>query len=80
MQFNTPKEAAIIWGKIILALLGAMVMTGLTIVILPLGDISPATPGRVVIAIVFYASWALLIFKLVVGEFIPISFFKENEI
>lgn len=65
--------------KIVVALLGAMAVSGLATVVLPLGDIGPVTPGRVVLTLVFYTTWGLLIFKLVVGEFIPSSLFKGDE-
>lgn len=66
-------------GKIILALVGAIVMTALVIIVLPFDDFSPRTPGRVIQVGVFYTIWALLMFKLLFGEYIPRKAFKTSE-
>jgi hypothetical protein len=79
MQWRNPREAAVMMGKFILALVGALVITALAIIILPFSDFSPQTPGRVVQVGVFYTAWALLIFRLVFGEYIPRNIFKTGE-
>ncbi|CDN71457.1 uncharacterized protein NP_3615D [Natronomonas pharaonis DSM 2160] len=79
MRLRDPKEMLLIMAKITLALVGAIVMTALAILVLPFSDFSPQTPGRVVQVGVFYAAWALLIFRLVFGEYIPREAFKTSE-
>jgi len=79
MRLRDPKEAVLIMAKICLALIGAIVMTSLTMIILPFSDFSPQTIGRVVQVGVFYMVWALLIFKFVFGEYIPRKAFKASE-
>ncbi|ELZ12567.1 hypothetical protein C479_04202 [Halovivax asiaticus JCM 14624] len=66
-------------GKILGALAGAMLLTGLLTEILPYNDYAPKTPERVVAVSVFYATWLLLMFKLLFGQFIPLKAFKMSE-
>ena len=79
MQWRNPREAAVMMGKFILALVGALVITALAIIILPFSDFSPQTPGRVVQVGVFYTALALLILRLMFGEYIPRNIFKTSE-
>ncbi|RDZ66369.1 hypothetical protein C5B90_05145 [Haloferax sp. Atlit-12N] len=65
-------------AKIAFALVGAIAVTALVTILLPFGDYSPRTIGRVIQVGVFYASWALLIFKLVFGEYIPRKAFENS--
>lgn len=78
MRWNSPKEAALIMAKITLALVGAMVVTALMILLLPFDDLSPRTPGRAIVVGVFYTIWTLLMFKLVMGEYIPLKELRNN--
>lgn len=78
IETRNPREAALIMAKIILALVGAMVLSALAIIVLPFDDFSPQTPGRAIQVGVFYTTWALLIFKLVFGEYIPRKAFKNG--
>lgn len=79
MRWRNPKEAGLIMAKVILALVGAMVVTAIVVIILPINDFSVRTPGRVVQVGVFYSVWAFLLFKLLFGEYIPRSAFKTSE-
>jgi len=79
MEWRAPREAALMMGKFILALVGALVITALAIIILPFSDFSPQTSGRVFQVGVFYIAWALLVFRLVCGEYIPRKIFKTSE-
>lgn len=78
MRWRNPKEAMSMTGKIVLALVGAMAVTGLMTVTLPFGDLSPATPERAIAVGVFYTVWMFLIFKFVFGEFVPRKAFKSD--
>lgn len=66
-------------GKILVALAGAMLLTGFLMVILPYGDYIPKTPERIIVVSVFYTTWLLLMFKLLFGKYIPIGMFKASE-
>lgn len=79
MRWRNSKEATLMMAKVVLALVGAMVVTALAIIILPIGDFSPRTPGRVIQVGIFYTTWALLLFKLLLGEYIPREAFKASE-
>ncbi|AGB15519.1 hypothetical protein Halru_0896 [Halovivax ruber XH-70] len=78
MRWRDPKDFAIVMGKILGALAGAMLLTGLLTVILPYSDYTPKTPERFLAVSVFYAVWLLLIFKFMFGRFIPINIFKTS--
>ncbi|MFC6723274.1 hypothetical protein ACFQE1_02465 [Halobium palmae] len=78
MHWRDPRDAAIVMAKFVLALVGAIVVTALVMIILPFGDYSPRTPGRAVQVGVFYTTWALLAFRLVLGEYIPRRAFKND--
>ncbi len=80
VRWRNPREGALIMAKIVLALVGAIVITALAIMVLPFSDFSPQTPGRVVQVGVFYTAWALLAFKLLFGEYVPQKMFKTSEL
>lgn len=73
MPWKDPRESAVIMAKIILALVGAFVLTVFVIIVLPFGNFSPRTLGRAIQAGVFYTAWALLGFKLLFGEYVPLT-------
>ncbi|AXR76157.1 hypothetical protein [Natrarchaeobaculum sulfurireducens] len=79
IRWSTPKEFASKTGKIIVALAGAMLMTGLLMLALPYTEYSPQTLERVIVVTVFYTTWMLLLFKLFFGKFIPLGMSKESE-
>lgn len=79
MRWNSPREAALMMAKITLAFVVAMLVTILMILIIPFGDISPRTPEKAIVVIVFYTTWALLMFKLIFGEYIPRQALKNSE-
>ncbi|GAB7018697.1 hypothetical protein [Halostagnicola bangensis] len=80
VRWRHPREGALIMAKIVLALVGAIVITALAMIILPFSNFSPQTPGRVVRVGVFYTAWALLMFKLLFGEYVPRKIFKASEL
>ncbi|MBO4247000.1 hypothetical protein IL252_04080 [Halomicrobium sp. IBSBa] len=80
MPWRDPREAALILAKIILALVISAVATIAVMVIVPLGDFSPQTPGRAIMIIVFYSVWAMLTFKFLFGEYIPRESLKRDNI
>ncbi|UPM44523.1 hypothetical protein [Halocatena salina] len=77
--WRDPKDFAIVMGKILVALAGAMLLTGVLMMTLPYSDYTPQTPERVIVVSVFYATWLLLMFKLLFGTFIPPGMFKASE-
>lgn len=78
MHWRDPREVALLMGKATLALVGAMFVTGLMVLVFPLGDVGPRTSGRIIVVVVFYGTWSLLLFKFIFGEFIPREAFKNN--
>lgn len=78
MRWNSPKEAAILMAKIVVALIGAMIVTSIITLLLPIGNFNPRTPGGVVSAVLLQITWGLFIFKLVFGEFLPGESLKSN--
>jgi len=79
LGWRDPKDFAIIMGKILAALAGAMLLTGVLMTILPYSDYTPQTLERAIVVSVFYTAWLLLMFKLLFGEFIPLEMFKTSE-
>jgi len=79
MRWRNPREAALIMGKILVALAGAMLLTGVLMLILPFSDYTPRTPERILVVSVFYAAWLLLMFKLLFGKFMPLELLKTSE-
>lgn len=77
--WRDPRDAAIITGKILAALAGAMLLTGVLMQVLPYSRYSPQTPERVVVVGAFYLTWALLMFKLLFGQFVPLGLFESGE-
>ena len=78
MTSRDPKEMLLVIAKISLALVGAIVITALATIVLPFSGFSPQTPGRVVQISVFYTVWALLLFKLLFGAYIPREIFSTS--
>ncbi|WP_241432727.1 hypothetical protein [Natrinema pellirubrum] len=77
--WRDPKDFVIVMGKILVALAGAMLLTGVLMTVLPYSDYSPQTPERVIVVSVFYAAWLLLMLKLLFGKFLPLGMFKTRE-
>jgi hypothetical protein len=77
IEAGNAREGALFMAKVVLALVGAMVVSGLVSIILPFSD-SPRTLGRAIQVSVFYTTWALLTFKLVFDEYIPRKAFKNS--
>ena len=64
MHWKTPREAVLLLIKIVLALTGAIIVTATAMAILPIDDFSQRTLGRAIQIIVFYSTWAILLFQL----------------
>ena len=79
LGWRDPKDFAVVMGKILTALAGAILLTGVLMTILPYSDYTPRTLERVIVVSVFYTAWLLLIFKLLFGEFILLKMFKTSE-
>jgi len=76
--WRDPKDFAILMGKILVALAGAILLTGLLRMILPYTVYPAGSPERILSVTVFYTTWMLLIFKFVFGQFIPLALFKGS--
>ncbi|WP_117365827.1 hypothetical protein [Natrarchaeobaculum sulfurireducens] len=71
--WRDPKEAMVIMGKILAALVGAILFTGVLREFLPYSAYSAGSPERVLIVGAFYTAWMLLTFKFIFGKFIPLK-------
>lgn len=78
ISWRKPREGALFMAKVVVALVGAFAVTIPVMTVLPFGDYSPRTLGRVILGGVFYATWGLLLFKLVFGEYIPRKALKNG--